>query len=78
MRTFMIGVFASLGIFPIQASLPAAAQTLSGQITSAEEGPMEGVLVSARRAGSTITITVATTMMTWAAVSPYWKLRMLS
>jgi hypothetical protein len=26
---------------------------------SAEEGPMEGVLVSARRAGSTITITVA-------------------
>jgi len=31
---------------------------LTGRITSAEEGPMEGVLVSAKRAGSTITITV--------------------
>jgi hypothetical protein len=25
-----------------------------------------------------ITMTVTTTIMTWAAVSPYWKLRMLS
>src|SRR5216683_3218761 len=31
---------------------------LTGQVTSAEEGPMEGVLVSAKKAGSTITITV--------------------
>jgi virginiamycin B lyase len=31
---------------------------LTGLVSSAEEGPMEGVLVSARRAGSTITITV--------------------
>jgi virginiamycin B lyase len=31
---------------------------LTGQITSAEEGPMEGVLVSAKKAGSTVTITV--------------------
>ena len=31
---------------------------LTGQVSSAEEGPMEGVLVSAKRAGSTITITV--------------------
>ena len=31
---------------------------LSGKVSSAEEGPMEGVLVSARRDGSTITITV--------------------
>src|SRR3954464_6666346 len=38
----------------------AMAQTLSGKVTSSEEGPMEGVLVSAKRAGSTITITVAT------------------
>jgi streptogramin lyase len=36
------------------------AQTLSGRVTSAEEGPMEGVLVSAKRAGSTITVTVST------------------
>jgi virginiamycin B lyase len=32
---------------------------LTGQITSMEEGRMEGVLVSARKAGSTVTITVA-------------------
>ena len=31
---------------------------LTGQVTSAEEGAMEGVLVSAKRAGSTITVTV--------------------
>lgn len=40
---------------------PACAQdaiALSGRVTSAEEGPMEGVLVSARKAGSTITVTV--------------------
>ena len=34
------------------------AVALTGQVTSAEEGPMEGVLVSARRAGSTVTTTV--------------------
>src|SRR5882757_11305727 len=38
-----------------QADTPPA---LSGQISSAKEGPMEGVVVSARRAGSTITISV--------------------
>jgi streptogramin lyase len=32
---------------------------LSGQVTSAKEGPMEGVLVSAKKKDSTITITVA-------------------
>jgi streptogramin lyase len=34
--------------------------TLSGQVTSAAEGPMEGVLVSAKKANSTITVTVVT------------------
>ena len=41
--------------------LPARAQTsaaLTGQVTSGEEGPMEGVLISAKKAGSTVTITV--------------------
>ena len=33
---------------------------LTGQVTSAEEGAMEGVLVSAKKAGSTITTTVVT------------------
>ena len=31
---------------------------LTGQITSQEEGAMEGVLISAKRAGSTVTLTV--------------------
>ena len=43
-------------------SSPAAAQgaALSGQISSAEEGAMEGVVVSAKKQGSTITISVIT------------------
>ena len=39
------------------AALPAAAQ-LSGSVRSAAEGAMEGVLVSAQRAGGNVTITV--------------------
>ncbi|HWG05075.1 MAG TPA: carboxypeptidase-like regulatory domain-containing protein, partial [Beijerinckiaceae bacterium] len=37
-----------------------AAVTLAGQVSSAAEGPMEGVLVSAKKDGSTITTTVVT------------------
>lgn len=37
-----------------------SAVALSGQVTSAEEGAMEGVVVSAKRDGSTITISVVT------------------
>src|SRR6059036_1235902 len=33
---------------------------LAGQVSSAEEGPMEGVVVSAKRDGSTISISVVT------------------
>jgi len=36
----------------------AQAQTLSGQVSSSEEGLMEGVLVSAKKEGSTVTTTV--------------------
>src|SRR5437660_5771481 len=36
----------------------AGAQSLAGKVTSSEEGAMEGVLVSAKRDGSTITVTV--------------------
>jgi virginiamycin B lyase len=39
---------------------PQAMAQLAGQVTSAEEGPMEGVVVSAKRAGSTITTSVIT------------------
>ena len=38
----------------------AQAETLSGHVRSAEEGAMEGVLVSAHRDGSNITVTVVT------------------
>jgi streptogramin lyase len=41
-------------------SLAEGAAALAGQVTSNEEGPMEGVLVTAKRAGSTIAITVVT------------------
>jgi virginiamycin B lyase len=47
----------------LASGLPAQAQTaaaLSGQVSSAEEGLMEGVLVSAKKEGSTITVTVVT------------------
>ena len=39
---------------------PQTAPALSGQVTSAEEGPMEGVVVSAKRDGSTISVSVVT------------------
>jgi virginiamycin B lyase len=42
-----------------QASAQGAA-ALSGQVTSAEEGAMEGVIVSAKKDGSTITVSVVT------------------
>src|SRR3954469_1657652 len=40
------------------AQATSSASSLSGSVVSKEEGPMEGVLVSAQRAGSPITITV--------------------
>jgi len=40
-------------------AVQAQAQALSGQVTSAQ-GPLEGVLVTAKKAGSTIAYTVAT------------------
>src|SRR5215467_5410011 len=40
--------------------LAEGAAALAGQVTSNEEGPMEGVLVTAKKAGSTVAITVVT------------------
>ena len=45
----------ALELVPAQAQAPMA---LSGQVSSAAEGPMEGVIISARREGSTTTISV--------------------
>ena len=47
----------AFAVLPI-ATAPAQTAALTGQVSSAEEGVMEGVLVSAKKAGSTITITV--------------------
>src|SRR5260370_42689951 len=47
--------------FAISESLRGQAPTsvaLAGQVSSQEEGPMEGVVVSAKRAGSTVTVSV--------------------
>jgi streptogramin lyase len=67
MRLKHLSLLASASLFGLMAqyglSTPALAQAtavLTGQVTSAEEGPMEGVLVSARKDGSTITTTVVT------------------
>jgi virginiamycin B lyase len=58
--TFSIGV--TFALLPIIFSAPAGAQVapLTGKVSSAEEGAMEGVLVSAKRDGATVTVTVVT------------------
>src|ERR1700674_2189077 len=60
------GATASMGLLalPIVGSHPAMAQNhgpaaLAGTVSSPEEGPMEGVVVSAKRPGSTIMISVS-------------------
>src|SRR5476651_2569512 len=53
--TSLVSALACLTLAPAQAQTAAA---LSGQISSAKEGAMEGVLVSAKKEGSTITTTV--------------------
>jgi virginiamycin B lyase len=51
----------SVGFIVVAMASGASAQTaLSGLVSSSEEGAMEGVLVSAKKEGSTITTTVAT------------------
>ncbi len=53
-RHFLAALLAAAA-FPSHAQKPA---TFSGTVSSVEEGAMEGVLVSAKKAGSTITVTV--------------------
>jgi len=43
---------------PVAPSLAQNAAALSGQVSSAQEGPMEGVVVSAKKDGATITVSV--------------------
>ena len=63
----VVGAAFALTFVPANSIPPAAAQgansaaaALAGQVTSAEEGPMEGVIVSAKKDGSTITVSVIT------------------
>src|ERR1700716_3915405 len=59
-RNFLLALAAGvmtvgLAPAPVQAQTPMA---LTGQVSSAADGPMEGVVVSAKREGSTATISV--------------------
>src|SRR4051812_18950846 len=57
-KVFMLLLSAGFGALLLHAQTPSPAAALIGQISSAEEGPMEGVLVSAKKDGATITTTV--------------------
>ena len=58
----MLGAFICAGALSAAARMQVHAQApqaaLAGQVTSAAEGTMEGVLISAKRTGSTVTTTV--------------------
>ena len=56
-RAPFLAIAVALALVSLRAET-ASTIALTGQVTSTEEGPMEGVLVSAKKAGSTITITV--------------------
>jgi virginiamycin B lyase len=61
MKTILLASAAALVAFVLHTSAPAFAQSaaaLSGAVSSVKEGPMEGVVVSARKDGSTITVSV--------------------
>jgi virginiamycin B lyase len=65
MRLKHLLLFTSAGVFALLAGLPTgalaqSAAAITGRVTSAEEGPMEGVLVSAKKQGSSMTVTVVT------------------
>ena len=58
-----VGALAAVVLHTAPAPLHAQAHTpsaLTGQVRSTEEGPMEGVVVSAKKDGSTISISVVT------------------
>ena len=60
-KNWLLSTVAGLAAFiiagPVQAQAPAA---LTGQVSSTEEGNMEGVVVSAKKDGSTISVSVVT------------------
>jgi streptogramin lyase len=59
MRPLFFATAAAVAPLLVQAGIePAYAQVLTGQVSSAEEGNMEGVVVTAKKAGSTISVSV--------------------
>lgn len=59
-KHWLLSTVAGLAAFIVQAGVADAqtAAALTGQVSSAEEGNMEGVVVSAKKDGSTITVSV--------------------
>jgi virginiamycin B lyase len=57
-RSALMATVAAVSFILPQAVSAQAPATLSGQVTSAKEGAMEGVVVSAKKAGGTITVSV--------------------
>jgi streptogramin lyase len=58
MRTVIFGILAAGIVTFAQVPQNPSSIALTGQVSSVEEGRMEGVLVSAKKSGSTITVTV--------------------
>jgi len=57
-KIFFVAVITALLVFQSLRGATAPESALIGRVSSTEEGPMEGVLVSAKKTGSTITVTV--------------------
>src|ERR1043166_1260599 len=55
---FLTAAISALVLFSVLAPAGAQQSPLAGQVSSPEEGTMEGVLVSAKRDGTTVTVTV--------------------
>src|SRR5712672_1705480 len=58
MSTRLLATVSFAGLLAGLTTIGANEQTLSGKVSSIEEGLMEGVLVSAKKEGSTVTTTV--------------------
>ena len=60
MRHFLLATTAALALSVPAVGAAYAQAILTGQVTSTEEGAMEGVVVSAKQDGSTIQVSVVT------------------
>src|SRR5439155_13690956 len=60
MRLKHLSLLASASLYGVLIQGSAQAQSITGLVSSPEEATMEGVLVSAKKDGSTITVTVVT------------------